>query len=242
MTTPPLRIGVHGATGRMGTLVRAGVEAAPDLALVWACGRGGLAGLGAAERADVIIDFSTPDGLQLLLEVASEEGIPVVSGTTGGEIPMVTEIAFLHAANFSIGVAVLARLVAEAARVLPGFDAEIIEIHHSAKRDAPSGTALRLAAALQGGRDGAGDFVNGRGGLRAPGSIGVHAVRAGDVIGEHTVLLAGAGERLELRHIASQRSVFASGAIAAARWLRGRPPGRYSIEDVIEDMLERRTG
>ena len=228
---------MHGATGRMGALVRAGIEAAPDLAIAWACGRGGLAGLGAAEHgaAEVIIDFSTPDGLRSLLAAAAEQGVAVVSGTTGGEIPETAAIPFLHAANFSIGVAVLARLVAEAARVLPGFDAEIVEIHHSAKRDAPSGTALRLAAALQGGRDGAGELVNGRSGLRAPGSIGLHAVRAGDVIGEHTVLLAGAGERLELRHIASQRSVFAGGAITAARWLRGRPPGRYTIEDMIAE-------
>lgn len=198
----------------MGRLVLAEVEAAPDLTVAWA-GR-------TVGDCDVIIDFSTPDGLLALLAVAR---VPVVSGTTGADLPGVT-IPFLHAANFSLGVAVLARLVREAAAALPGYDVELVELHHKHKRDAPSGTAIRLV-------EGLGPRVDGRTGPRVPGEVGVHAVRGGDIIGEHRVFLCGPGERLELAHVATHRGLFAAGAVAAARWIVGKPAGRYTIEDVL---------
>lgn len=198
----------------MGRLVLAEVEAAPDLTVAWA---GRVPG-----TCDVIIDFSTPAGLLGLLAQAR---VPVVSGTTGVALPDVA-IPFLHAANFSLGVAVLARLVRQAAAALPGYDVELVELHHKHKRDAPSGTALRLV-------EGLGPRVDGRTGPRVPGEIGVHAVRGGDIVGEHRVYLCGPGERLELAHVATHRGLFAAGAVAAARWIVGKPVGRYTIEDVL---------
>ncbi len=215
-----MRIGVSGASGRMGTLVVAEIAAASDLTLAWAAGRA----LPDDIDADVIIDFSVPDALRHLLAVAR---CPVVSGTTGAVIDS-APVAFLQAANFSLGIAVLARLAAQARAALPGYDAEIVELHHHGKRDAPSGTALRLVEAL-----GGGDIANGRTGPRHPGEIGIHAVRGGDIVGEHTVYLCGPGERIQLGHIATRRGVFAAGAVRCARWLVGKPVGRYTIEDVL---------
>ncbi|MFZ5476068.1 MAG: 4-hydroxy-tetrahydrodipicolinate reductase [Myxococcota bacterium] len=214
-----IRVGVHGATGRMGRLVLAEVEAAPDLTLAWTCGRK----LAPSLAADVIVDFSAPEALLQLLEVAT---CPVVTGTTGLVLSPDQRVPVLHAANFSVGVAVLARAVREATRALPGWDVEIVELHHSHKRDAPSGTALRLA-------EGLGRVVTGRKGARGHGEVGVHAVRGGDVVGEHTVYLCGPGERLQLGHVAQNRAIFAKGALRAARWLVGKPAGLYRIEDVL---------
>ena len=208
----------------MGQLVRAEVAAAPDLELAWTCGRE----LPDDLSADVIIDFSTPNALRRLLGVAA---CPVVTGTTGLVLPEAPTLALLHAANFSLGVAVLAQLLRTAAASLPGYDIEVVELHHRGKRDAPSGTALRLVDAV---RPGVGPVVLGRSGPRAEGEIGVHAVRAGDIVGEHRVFLCGPGERLELAHVATDRGLFAAGAVRAARWIRGRPPGRYTLEDVID--------
>jgi 4-hydroxy-tetrahydrodipicolinate reductase len=203
----------------MGRLVLAEIEAADDITLAWACGKD----LPGDLDADVIVDFSTPDGLLHLLERAP---CPVVSGTTGVVLPTVTTIPVLHAANFSLGVAVLARLVREAAAALPGYDLEVVELHHKHKRDAPSGTALRLV-------EGLGPQVSGRTGARAPGEVGLHAVRGGDIVGEHRVYLCGPGERIELAHVATHRGLFAAGAVAAARWIVQKPAGFYRIEDVI---------
>ncbi len=209
----------------MGRLVIAEVEAAPDLALAWAYGRSvPVARTHGPDPldADVIIDFSTPDGL---LDLLGRARCPVVTGTTGVTLPPVV-IPVLHAANFSLGVAVLARLVRDAAKALPGYDIELVELHHKQKRDAPSGTALRLV-------EGLGPAVSGRTGPRIPGEIGLHAVRGGDIVGEHRVYLCGPGERLELGHVATHRGLFAAGAIAAARWILGKPAALYRIEDVI---------
>lgn len=207
----------------MGRLVVAEVEAAEDLRLAWACGRD----LPSPLDADVIIDFSTPDALRRLLAQAP---CPVVTGTTGmppTELAVgYPTLAILHSPNFSLGVAVLARLVRDAASALPGYDIEVVELHHKHKQDAPSGTALRLV-------DGLGPVVSGRTGPRVDGEIGVHAVRAGDIVGEHRVYLCGPGERLELGHVATHRGLFASGAVTAARWIIGKPAGVYRIEDVI---------
>lgn len=214
-----LRIGVHGATGRMGRLVLAEIAAHPDLSVAWAAGRD----LPDDLAADVVIDFSTPDAFHRLLARAP---CPVVSGTTGMAVPQAPPVALLHAANFSLGVAVLRRLVVSAREALPDYDVELVELHHRHKRDAPSGTALHLVAGL-------GPVRNGHDGLRVDGEIGVHAIRGGDIVGEHTVYLCGPGERLQLGHVATHRGVFAAGAVRAARWLVGRPAGLYSIEHVL---------
>lgn len=204
----------------MGALVLAEIRSAADLSVAWTAGRE----LPTDVSADVVIDFSVPEGLRRLLTVAR---CPVVSGTTGLTVET-CGVAFLHAANFSLGVAVLARLVAQARAALPTYDAEIVELHHAGKRDAPSGTALRLVEAL-----GGGDLAQGRVSARNPGEIGIHSVRGGDIVGEHTVYLCGHGERVQLGHVATHRGVFAAGAVQCARWIVGKPPGRYSIEDVL---------
>jgi 4-hydroxy-tetrahydrodipicolinate reductase len=223
----PLRVGVHGATGRVGRLVVEEIDAAPDLTLAWACGRTPPED----PRADVIVDFSTPEGLRALLTWTP---CPVVTGTTGGiALPDAPRTALLHAANFSLGVAVLARLARDAARALPGWDVEIVELHHTAKRDAPSGTALRLADAVDAGRGTAGPRAHGRTGPHHAGETGLHAVRGGDIVGEHTLYVIGRGERLQLGHVATDRALFARGALRCARWLAERPPGRYTLEDVL---------
>jgi 4-hydroxy-tetrahydrodipicolinate reductase len=169
-----------------------------------------------------------------------------VCGTTGfsqrerGELASLAKrLPLVLAPNFSIAVHVLTHLVGEAARLLgPDFDAEIVELHHAAKRDAPSGTALRLAAAVASarGQDLEAALVlarEGETGARPAGAIGVQALRGGDSPGEHTVLLVGRGERLELAHRAATRDHFAAGALHAARWARGRPPGLYGMDDVL---------
>lgn len=214
-----IRVGVHGANGRMGRCVIAEIEAAADLELAFACD------VERPERldADVIIDFSSPDGFSALLAASC---VPVVSGTTGLVPPQSPPVALVHAANFSVGVAVLARLVREARAALPDWDLEVVELHHNQKRDAPSGTALRLV-------EGLGPQVNGRNGPRAPGEIGMHAVRGGDIVGEHQVYLCGPGERIQLSHVATNRSLFAAGALRAARWVVGRSPGLYTLDDVL---------
>lgn len=214
-----MRVGVHGATGRMGRMVVEELGRHADLELAWTAGRA----LPARLDADVIVDFSAPPAAAALL---ARSPCPVVSGTTGWTPPSDPPVALLHAANFSLGVAVLVRLVREAAAALPGWDAEIVELHHRHKQDAPSGTALRLA-------EGLGPLRVGRDGPRVPGELGVHAVRGGDIVGEHHVYLCGEGERVQLGHVATHRGLFAAGAVRCARWLRGRAPGLYAIDHVI---------
>jgi 4-hydroxy-tetrahydrodipicolinate reductase len=257
-----LRVSVCGATGRMGrTVVRLCSEAA-DLELVGACSgsddanlgedAGSLAGVarsGVAVTDDmassllgaqVVIDFSQPPALEQLARLAARQGIALVSGTTGVKDLSLLDTAaqripVLWAANMSLGVQVLAELAAEAARRLgPGFDIEICETHHRAKVDAPSGTALRLADAVREVRNLR--PVSGRQGIvgaRSDDEIGVLAFRGGDVIGDHTVHLLGPGERLELTHRATNRDLFAQGAIRAARWLAQQPAGRYTLRDLL---------
>jgi 4-hydroxy-tetrahydrodipicolinate reductase len=257
---PRLRVASVGALGRMGECIRAAVAAAPDAELVGALEAAGHPELGrqlegavvsddpelALARADVAIDFSTPAATLRALRAAADLGVAYVCGTTGftgaerAELEqLASRVAVVAAPNFSVAVNALLHLVGEAVRLLgPEFDAEIFELHHAAKRDAPSGTALRLAAAVAEARgQGAGDTLvrerQGDTGPRRPGSIGVMALRGGDNPGEHTVLLVGRGERLELSHRAATRDHFAAGALRAARWLRGRPPGLYSMEQVL---------
>lgn len=243
----PLFLTVIGATGRMGQAIQQCVRRAPEQFVVAALPVRGEALAPAVESADVVIDFSLPSTLDELLAVCRAARKPLVIGTTGYDLDArgriaeaAREIPLLFASNFSVGVNTLFWLARQATRILgPGFDLEIIETHHRLKRDAPSGTATRLAEVLAEAREVALADVarHGREGLvgaRPPGEIGIHAVRGGDVVGDHTVLFAAEGERVELTHRASSRETFALGALRAAAWLQTQPAGRvYDMEDLL---------
>jgi 4-hydroxy-tetrahydrodipicolinate reductase len=191
--------------------------------------------LSALDGADVVIDFSLPVALPRLFDRLQEKPLPLVLATTGVDAQRMPLVA---APNYRLGVAVLYHLAEQATALLPGFDLEIIEMHHRNKVDAPSGTALGLLDAAARGRnqDGRAHAVFGRQGhpgARSDAEIGVMTLRGGDVIGDHTLILAGAGERLELSHRASNRSLFAHGALRAARYLIGKSPGRYTMPQVL---------
>lgn len=190
-------------------------------------------------HVDVLIDFSTPDGTAAVLQTVAAQGIPAVIGTTAWEThgglleAAVARAAVVAAANMAPGMVLAAMLAATAARLLPETDIEIIEMHHSGKRDAPSGTALALAQRLQEARGlPPTAWCSGRTARREPG-IGIHAVRGGDVAGEHTVILAGPGERLEVTHRAGSRLAFAKGALRAACFVVDQPPGCYDMAQVL---------
>jgi 4-hydroxy-tetrahydrodipicolinate reductase len=195
---------------------------------------------------DVFVDFSAPEALEEHLRAASHAEKPIVIGTTGltaGQHRLIDEasekIAVLQSSNTSLGVNLLAHLVREAAgRLGVDWDIEIVEMHHRHKVDAPSGTALLLGAAAAEGRaaDLAEVSVRGRDGItgeRASGNIGFASLRGGSVAGDHQVIFAAEGERLELGHRAESRAIFARGAIEAAIWLKDKPAGRYSMTDVL---------
>ncbi len=199
--------------------------------------------------ADVIVDFTRPEGLPELLSLAMRQGLPVVLCTTGfseAELQSIREaserVAILRSANMSLGVYVLRSLVAQAARALGGaYDIEIVERHHNQKVDAPSGTALMLYEAAKAERDAGTEAVfgrYGRAGKRKPSEIGIHAIRGGTVTGEHEVGFYGAGEEILLTHRAENRSLFAQGAVAAARFLHGRAPGLYGMQQVAEALMQ----
>jgi 4-hydroxy-tetrahydrodipicolinate reductase len=237
---------VLGASGRMGRAIAAELASDGAPARFFAINHERVDQIVLPEDA-VLIDFSSEEGTRSAIEIALRHRAPLVSGTTGLSEETerllddaATRVPVLHAANMSVGVALLRRLVRQAARALgESFDVEIIETHHGAKRDAPSGTALCLAEEVRQSRPSSGDLVPGRRGLvgaRAPGEIGVHAVRGGSVVGDHVVQFLGAHERLELGHRADSRAIFALGAIRAALWLRARAPGRYTLDDVVADL------
>jgi 4-hydroxy-tetrahydrodipicolinate reductase len=195
-------------------------------------------------RGDVVIDFSTPAAAVAAATCCAERGARLVSGTTG--LDAVEERAFraaaertavLRASNFSVGVLALRRVLAEALAALPNWDVEIIERHHRAKADSPSGTALTLAREALAARGWPEDALrhgrSGRPGARPDAEIGLHAVRGGNWVGDHTVLLAGPGETLELRHMAQDRLAFAHGALKAARFVADAAPGLYTLEAVL---------
>ncbi|MCX7803991.1 MAG: 4-hydroxy-tetrahydrodipicolinate reductase [Planctomycetota bacterium] len=262
-----VRIAVSGAAGRMGRRVIEMAMADPDIRLVAAIESPGhpwvgrhltdvahVAGsevcvadrLSPEDRVQVIIDFSTPEGAVERARDAANLGAALVTGTTGlseGQADEIGEISgrvpVLRAANFSIGVNMLLKLVKGAAEALgEAFEVEIVEAHHHGKADAPSGTALAIAEAIAGarGRPLEKDAVygrRGRTGPRRPSEIGIHAVRMGDVVGEHTVYFAAPGERLVIGHIATSRDAFASGALRAAKWIAGRPAGMYTMSDML---------
>jgi 4-hydroxy-tetrahydrodipicolinate reductase len=193
---------------------------------------------------DVVIDFSLPEGTVAVLSQCVARGIPLVVATTGHTPAQRQEIeagaartAVLMAPNMSLAVNVLMKLARQAGEVLrgKGFDVEILERHHRFKKDSPSGTALHFARILQDAM-GLTTLRHGREGLvgeRPPGEIGIHAVRVGDNVGEHTILFSTLGETLELTHRAHSRECYARGALQAAKFLAGKPPGRYTMEDVL---------
>ena len=237
-------IGIIGSAGRMGQALAAvvtdmggalagGIDAGGDPAAL-------------AHDADVLIDFSTPAALERTLAAARATRTPILIGTTGLSTThhalidaAAGEIAVLQTGNVSLGVTLLAKLVRDAAaRLGPDWDIEIAEMHHRHKVDAPSGTALLLGEAAAAGRgiplseakvaDRAGLT-----GARSEGTIGFASLRGGSVAGDHVVVFAGEGERIELSHRAENRAIFARGAITAALWLVGKPAGRYGMEQVL---------
>lgn len=257
-----IRVGVLGAGGRMGQAIIAAIPEDPRLCLAGAIERSDHEAVGRrlgapfppamticsnhkplANASDVLIDFTTPDALEATLEAACEGRAAIVVGTTGLEgrhqrlIDRAAQsIAVLQAANMSLGVALLERLVEAGARALPDWDIEIAELHHRGKVDAPSGTALALGGAVARGRGGPLVHAGVRDGIGAPrvaGTVGFASLRGGTAAGDHVVMLLGEGERIELRHLAEDRGIFARGALAAAAWLAGRPAGRYTMADVV---------
>lgn len=196
-----------------------------------------------AAQSEVMIDFSAPAALAGNLGAACAAGIPLLIGTTGLDADhhalidaAAAEIPVLQTGNTSLGVTLLARLVREAAaRLGPDWDIEIVEMHHRMKADAPSGTALLLGEAAAAGRGAALDTLRAdrHDGPRCEGAIGFASLRGGTVAGEHSVILAGEQERLTLSHSAENRAIFARGAVRAAVWLIGQPPGRYTMDDVL---------
>jgi 4-hydroxy-tetrahydrodipicolinate reductase len=228
----PVRISLFAPDGRMGRAIAEAVAADSGFEL-------------SPDQGDVLVDFSSPTALPASLDRAVSAGVPILVGTTGLDDlagrrieEAARHVAVLRAPNTSIGVALLADLVERAARVLnPDWDIEVVEAHHRHKADAPSGTALHLGEAASRGRGGQPPQERGRDGtglVRKTGAIGYSAVRGGTVAGDHDVLFLGNGERLVLAHRAESREIFARGALAAAKFLRGKPAGLYTMRDVID--------
>lgn len=199
------------------------------------------------DRCEVVIDFSLRDATLPLARLSATSGKPMVIGTTGHDpaekaeiVALTSKIPVVWAGNFSTGVNLLFYLTEIAAKVLDSqsdFDPEVIEMHHRLKKDAPSGTADRLLEIIKLSRELTDEQVaHGRSGMvgeRPAREIGSHSLRGGDVVGDHTVLFAGIGERIELTHRATDRKIFAAGALKAAKWVVGKPPGLYSMQDVL---------
>lgn len=239
----PPRILINGAKGRMGQALLA---AAADMSLPIAAALDAGDDLAAAlNGADVVVDFSHHAATARLIELAAVRGTSLVIGTTGHTaeekqklVRLAAQVPTVWAGNFSVGVNLLFALTRHATRVLGAdYDTEIVEMHHRFKKDAPSGTAARLLEIiLEERRLGSEALRHGRSGItgaRAASEVGVHAVRGGDVIGDHTVIYAALGERVELTHKASDRQIFARGALRAAQWVVGQKPGVYDMQHVL---------
>jgi 4-hydroxy-tetrahydrodipicolinate reductase len=245
MSARELQVAIFGVSGRMGRAVVAAVEESPGAAVQGSTTSSGDPAA-ALRGADVAIEFALPQATAANLAACVAAKRPLVIGTTGhddGQRAQIAsaarEIAIVMAPNMSLGVNLLLKLVElTAGKLDASYDIEVFEAHHRNKKDAPSGTALALGAAAASGRgvklsDVAEHARHGAGAARASGAIGFSVFRGGDVVGDHTVTFAGAGERIELTHRASDRLAFARGAVQAARWLVGRPPGLYSMQDVL---------
>jgi len=241
----PLRIAVAGSSGRMGQMLIEAVNAATDLSLAATLDIGSDIHAGLT-NAQVLIDFTRPEGTMAHLAVCRERGVKAVIGTTGFSDAQKAAIAthardtsIVMAPNMSVGVNVLFKLLDMAARALAeGYDIEIVEAHHRHKVDAPSGTALKMgeviAAAL--GRELKDCAVYGREGItgeRDPSSIGFAAIRGGDIVGDHTVMFCGTGERIEITHKSASRATYAQGSLRAARFLADKASGLFDMNDVL---------
>jgi 4-hydroxy-tetrahydrodipicolinate reductase len=260
---PDLKVAIAGAGGKMGQANIKALLQTPGLALFSAFDRAGapLIGKDAGEAtgvlvtddveaalngAQAIIDFTAPANSVALAKKAAERGLVHIIGTTGCSVEDDAAIRAAGAAgarivkdgNYSLGVNLLMGLVQQAAQALPGWDIEILEMHHNKKVDAPSGTALKLGEAAARGRnitlaDHSVRSRDGHTGAREEGTIGFAALRGGNVIGEHRVILAGPSERIELTHIADNRALFADGAMRAVLWAQNQKPGFYTMADVL---------
>ncbi len=262
-----MKIAVAGATGRMGRAVLTAVMQSPGLVLSGAlarpgspaCGRDagllvGTQSLGVMvsdapaaviAECDVLIDFSQPQATLEYAELCAAHGKPAVIGTTGFNAQALErlralsrQVAFVVAANMSVGVTLALHLLAIAARVAADADVEVFEAHHRHKRDAPSGTALRMGEVVAKARGQRLEDVavydrRSQRAERVPGTIGFASVRAGEIVGEHRVFMALSAERLEIAHIAESRDVFAEGALRAARFVRTQAPGLFDMQDVL---------
>ncbi len=244
-----MKVILNGAAGRMGAEVRRLLEQGNGgMELVAAVDASGAAGtLSSLDEytgdADLIIDFSHRSATQALTEYAVRRSLPIVLATTGQseeEIEIIrtasAEIPIFFSANMSVGIAALIRAAKAVAALYPDADIEIVEKHHNRKLDAPSGTALMIARALAGVRKAA-SFIYGRGGQkkREKDEIGIHAVRMGNIVGEHEVMIGTDTETFTLRHEAHSRSLFAEGALTAAEFLVHRPQGLYTMSDLVGD-------
>ncbi len=266
-TEQKMRIAIAGASGRMGHMLIEAVLAAPDVSLAAALDVSASPAIGtdagaflgrvagcavrsdmeaALKDADVLIDFTRPEGTLHHLAICARLGVKMVIGTTGFDAAgkraiaeAAQKIGIMFAPNMSIGVNLTLKLLELAAKTLPsGYDVEIIEAHHRLKVDAPSGTALRMgevvAAAM--GRDHDAVAVydrKGETGVRRDDSIGYAVVRGGDLVGDHTVMFIGAGERIEVTHKASSRMTYAQGSLRACRYLRDKATGLFDMQDVL---------
>lgn len=241
-----LRLLINGAKGRMGRALVSCAQADPDLAIGAEVDDGDDFSAALAQ-CDAVIDFTHAPVTPAVAEACAKAGKPLVIGTTGHDdaqreaiAAAAEKIPVVFAPNFSVGVNTLFWLTRKAAEILgPDFDLEVVEMHHRLKKDSPSGTARRLAEILAEVRDldYAKDVRHGREGMvgaRTKAEIGMHAVRGGDVVGDHTVIYANVGERVELTHKASSRDTFANGALRAAKWAAEQPPGLYDMQDVLE--------
>lgn len=248
----PARIFLNGCQGRMGRMIRsfaaesgdcivAGADIGPEPDCPFPLYRDPRQ---CQESFDVIIDFSNPAALPALIDLAERRLSPLVVCTTGLDDAIKTRLdaladhsAVFISANMSLGINLLINLARQAARLLyPGFDIEIIEAHHNQKLDAPSGTALMIADQINDALGGALVYTTDRSQVhqkRDGRELGIHAIRGGTIVGEHTVLLAGPEETIEIRHQAQSRAVFARGALAAARYMIGKPAGRYQMADLV---------
>ncbi|MCA6072391.1 MAG: 4-hydroxy-tetrahydrodipicolinate reductase [Endomicrobium sp.] len=254
-----MRITICGAAGRMGQAIIAVAKADPDIQIAGTLEYDGNEVIGTGDpiiasvkdlekfltETDVVIDFTNPESALKNLETAKKYNVPFVIGTTGftqEQKKIISEIAknvpVVFSPNMSVGVNILFKLVEEVAKKVPDYDIEIVELHHNKKKDSPSGTAAKLAEVAA---SALGENINNVGvygrhssnEAREKGEIGVLSVRAGDIIGDHTVYFAGLGERIELTHRAHSRDTFAAGAVRAAKWAVGQKPGLYDMSNVL---------
>jgi len=251
-----IRVIVCGALGKMGRMAIDEISGDAELKLVGAIEAAGNAGLGSSiggatvaadlpkvlPSCDVVVDFTNPKAALEHIQQSAAAGKAIIVGTTGMTPEELAagkraadKIPLIISPNMSSGVNLMFKIVADVARALPDFDAEIVEIHHNKKKDAPSGTAAKLADAIGGVRPSS-LVVPGRSGIvgaRKAEEIGMHSLRGGDVVGEHTVVFAGEGERFEITHRAHSRRTFARGMLRAIHFIEGKKPGFYSMADVM---------